>query len=99
MRYASDSQPVPIGPQYGRNDGHPLPGFSEREQCVRRAALEQNIGLDVGNTTGRIEQPPNRVTGVQQQQWMGCKRNDIDHAVAAKLERRAVRGQNIVRRQ
>ena len=76
MHDASDSQPVPIGPQYGRNDGHPLPGFREREQCVRRAALEQNIGLDIGNVTGRIEQPANGVPGVQQQQRMGRKGNE-----------------------
>ena len=67
MRYASDSQPVPIGSQHGRNDGHPLPGFSEREQGVRRAALKQNIGLDVGNTTRCIEQPANGIAGTQQQ--------------------------------
>src|SRR5262249_5326733 len=45
------------------------------------------------------EQPPNRVTRVQQQQWMVCKRNDIDHAVAPKLERRAAGGQDIIGRQ
>ena len=41
---------------------------------MRRAALEQNIGLDVGDTAGRIEQPANRVAGVEQQQRMGCER-------------------------
>jgi hypothetical protein len=66
----SDFQPVAIGPQHGRNNGHPLPGFGEGEQRVRRAALEQNIGLDIGKTAGRIEQPANRVTGVQQQQGL-----------------------------
>ncbi len=57
MSDSSDLQPVTIGPEYGRDNGNPLPGFSEREQCVRRAALQQNIGLEVGNTAGRIEQP------------------------------------------
>jgi hypothetical protein len=66
MRNASVSQPVPIGPQYGWNDGHPLSGFGEREQGGRRAALKQNIGLDVGNTTGRIERPTNRVARIRQ---------------------------------
>jgi hypothetical protein len=59
MSDSSDVQPVTVGPEHGRDDGDPLPGFSEREQCVRRAALEQNIGLDVGNTAGCIEQPAN----------------------------------------
>ena len=78
-------------------------GFSRADEKVRVGAPETTAFsfsvVDVGNATGRIEKPPNRVTGVQQQQLMGCKLNDIDHAVAAKLERRAVRGQNIVRRQ
>ena len=55
MRNASDFQLVAVGPEYGRDDGDPLPGLGEREQRVRRAALEQNIGLEVGNTAGRIE--------------------------------------------
>jgi len=59
MSDSSDFQPVTIGPEHGRNDSDPLPGFSECEQCVRRATLEQNIGLHVGNTAGRIEQPAN----------------------------------------
>ena len=99
MSDSRDFQLVTVGPEHGRDDGDPLPSFSKREQRVRRAALEQNIWLDVGNTAGRIEQPANRVAGVQQQQGMGCERNDIDHAAAAQLERRAVRGQNIIRRQ
>ena len=59
MSDSGDFQPVTVDSEHGRDDGDPLPGFSERKQCVRRAALEQNIGLDVGNTAGRIEQPAN----------------------------------------
>jgi hypothetical protein len=99
MHDASDSQPVPIGPQYGRNNGYPLPGFGKREQCVRRAALKQNIRLDIGNTTGRIEQPANGVTGIQKQQRMGSKGNDINRAASTKLERRMTSGENIIGRQ
>jgi hypothetical protein len=71
MSDSSGLQPITVGPEHGRDDGDPLPRFSEREQCVRRAALEQNIRLDVCNTAGRIEQPANRVAGVRQQQGMG----------------------------
>jgi hypothetical protein len=81
-----DFQPVSIRPKHGRNNCHPLAGFGERQQCVRRAALEQNVRLDVGKTASGIEQAPNRVTGVEQQQWMGCEGHDINHAVAGKLE-------------
>jgi hypothetical protein len=55
--------------------------------------------VEIRHTAGCIEQPANRVTGVEQQQRVGCQRNDIDHAAAAKRKRRAARGQHIVRRQ
>ena len=55
MRDASDSKLVAVGAEYGWDDGDPLPSLGEREQRVRRAALEQNIGLEVGNTARRIE--------------------------------------------
>jgi hypothetical protein len=67
VRYPGNFQPVAIGPQYRWNNGNPLPGFGEREQRVRRAALKKNIGLDVGETAGRVEQPANRVPRFQQQ--------------------------------
>lgn len=55
MSDSSDLQPVTVGPEYGRDDGDPLPGFSEREQCVRRAALEQNIGFDIRETASCVK--------------------------------------------
>ena len=77
----------------------PLPGLGQREQGVGRAALEQNVGLDVCETASCVEQPPNRVTGLEQQQRISCEAADIDHSGVAKLERWGARGQNLVRRQ
>ena len=57
--YADDSQCVAIRSQERRNDRYPLPGLREREQGVRRAALEQNIGLDIRETASCVKQPPN----------------------------------------
>ena len=59
VRYADDSQFVAIRSQERRNDRDPLPSLREREQSVRRAALEQNIGLDVCETASCVKQPPN----------------------------------------
>ncbi len=59
---ADDSQRVAICSQKRGNDRDPLPGLSEREQGMRRAALEQNIGLNVCETADCVEQPPNGVT-------------------------------------
>jgi len=67
MSDSDDFQFVTIGPEHGRNDGHSLPGFGERKQDVGSSTFKQNIRLDFGNTAGRIEQPANRVAGVQQQ--------------------------------
>ena len=67
MSDSDDFQIVTIGPEHGRNDGHSLPGFGECKQGVRSATFKQNIGLDLGNATGRSEQSANRVAGVQQQ--------------------------------
>src|SRR5262245_6377006 len=71
--------------------------LGEREQRVRGAALEQNIGLDVGETTSRVEQSPNRVTRSQQQQRIGRQAADIDRACVAKLEQRLAHRQNLIR--
>src|SRR5262249_7534534 len=40
MNDSSEFQPVTVGAEHGRDDGDPLSGFSEREQCVRRPALK-----------------------------------------------------------
>jgi hypothetical protein len=66
---------------------------------VRGAAFEQDVRLDIGKTAGRIEQPANRVTGVQQQQGMWGKGHDINRSTAAELQRRGVGGEDIIGRQ
>ncbi|SRR6266508_3466685 len=63
--YADDSQCMAIGSQDRRNDRHPLAELGKREQGMRRAALEDNVWLDVCETAGCVEQSPNRITRVQ----------------------------------
>jgi hypothetical protein len=48
-----------------------MPGFGKGEQGVRRSALEQHVWRDTGETTSRIEQSADRITRIEQQQWMG----------------------------
>src|SRR5262249_11221896 len=67
MSYAHDSQRMAIRSQQRGNDRYPLAGLGKREQGVRRAALEHNIGLDVRETASCVEQSANRITRVQQQ--------------------------------
>ena len=66
MRYADDAQTVAIRSEQRWNDGNALPRLREREQSVWRAALQQNIGFDVGETAGGVEQPANGIAGFQQ---------------------------------
>jgi hypothetical protein len=47
--------------------------------------------------TDRIEQPANRVTGIQQR--MRCQRSNIDQVAVAKSKRCTVRSENIIGRQ
>lgn len=90
---ANDFQPVQIGPQYGRNDGHPLArplrapsnacgGISSRilgsTSATRQAALNSR----------RTEYPESGSNNG----W-GAKGNDINHAASTKQERKNTRGQ------
>jgi hypothetical protein len=59
VRDADDSQRVAIRSQQRWNDRYPLPSLREREQGVRCAALEQNVGLDIRETASCVKQPPN----------------------------------------
>ena len=43
----------------------PLPGLGQREQGVGRAALEQNVGLDVCEAARCVEQPPDGIARIQ----------------------------------
>src|SRR5262245_5503118 len=99
MGYADDSQGMAICSQDRRNDRHSLAGLGEGKQGVRRAALEHNIWLDVGETAGGIEQSADRVPRVQQQQRIRRQAADIDYPGLAKLERSSAGGQNLIRRQ
>ena len=52
-----DLEPVALGPQHGGNDGDALPSLGERQQGVRRTALEHDIGFDAGDTAGGAAGP------------------------------------------
>src|SRR6516162_11639601 len=69
---------------------------SARASSVWRAAFEEDFRLDIGESTGRIKQPANRITGVKEQQGMGRKGDDINRAIVAKLEFRRVGGQHVI---
>src|SRR5215510_3010046 len=66
---------------------------------MRGAALQHDIGLDVCQTARRVEQPTDGVTGLQKQQRVGRKADDVDHPGATDLERLVACGQHLVRRQ
>jgi hypothetical protein len=76
-----------------------VPSLRDRERGLGRPTLDQHLGLDRGQMTSCIEHLTNRVTAVQQQQWMTHEAADIDHACAAKLQGRGARRQNLIRTQ
>jgi hypothetical protein len=66
---------------------------------LRRAALQHDLRCDIRNATGGIEQSPDRVPRLQQQQRAGREVIDIDHAGFAEFIARAARRQDFVGRQ
>jgi len=93
MHYADDLQLVAVRSLERWDDCHTLPNFRQSKQSVRRATLEQNIRLDVREVTSSVEQPPDRITSVQQQQWIRGKAGDIDDTCMAEIERCGTGGQ------
>src|SRR5262245_27216143 len=53
--HADDSQCITISSQKRWNDRHALPCLRERQQGMRRAALEQNVGLDIREAASRVK--------------------------------------------
>jgi len=86
MGYASNSHRVSVRSLKRRDDRHTLPNLGQSQQRVRCATLQQNIGPDVCKAARRIEQPPDRIAGVQQQQRIGGKTADIYDARLTEIE-------------
>src|SRR5215207_1627661 len=85
--------------QVRRDDCHAVPRFGECEERVRRAALEQNIGPEAGETACRIESLAKHETGVQQEQRIRRETADVDRAAVSKFERGVTGGPKLYRRE
>src|SRR5262245_63770331 len=86
-------------PQIRWDDCHAVPGFGESEERVRRAALEQNIRPQSGETAGRIERLAKHVTGARHEQRMRREAADVHRAAVSKFERSVTGGPKLNRRQ
>src|SRR5262245_60252604 len=85
--------------QPGRHNRHAVPSFGKRQQSLWRAALDEHVGFESGEAASRIECVANPETGVQQQQWIRGKLDDVDVSGAAKLKRGMAAGEKLDRRQ
>jgi hypothetical protein len=77
MGYAGDPQIVSVRSLKRGDDRHTTANFGQSKQRVRCATLQQDIGPDVCKATSCVEQPPDGVARVQQQQRIGGKAPDI----------------------
>ena len=77
MRYASDAKSIAMGWQDGWHNRHPMSGFSERQQRVRGAALDENPRLETCETASGIERVADLETGFQEQERIGGKAADF----------------------
>src|SRR6476660_3550822 len=64
-----------------------MPGLGEREERVRRTALEKNNRPDVGEPARRVECLAKHEAGVEQQQRKVREVADIDRTAMPKIER------------
>ena len=86
MRYPDNLQVVAVCSLEGWDDCHTLPNLRQSKQGVRCATLKQNIWLDVCEAASCVEQPPDGIPSVQQQQRIRGKAADIYEARLAELE-------------
>jgi hypothetical protein len=73
--------------------------LGKRQQGRWRAALDENVGFEPGETASRIECVADSEAGVQQQQWIRGELGDVDVSVAPKRKRSVAGGEKIERRQ
>src|SRR5262249_20082414 len=81
------------------NDCHTLSNLRQSKQDVGRPTLEQNAGLHVCEAASGVEQSPDGIAWVQQQQGVQGKTADIDGACMAEIEGRGASCQGVGRRQ
>src|SRR6267142_4794941 len=94
---AAGAQFVPMNSHDRRKYCHPMSSLGERQQGVRRLALDQNDRLESGETTSRIEVLAGEEAGVQQQQRMCRKAPDFDRGAIIEPKLRVPRCQKLQR--
>jgi hypothetical protein len=99
MGYAGNTQGVSVGSLKRGDDRHTMTNLGQSKQCVRGATLEQDIGSDVCEAAGCVEQPADRIAGVQQQQRIRRKTADIYDARLPESDGWSSDSQGVNRRQ
>ncbi len=69
----------------------------ERDQGVRRTALDDDGRFESSKTTRGIKQLSERVTRIEKEQWIPAKRSDFDGLSFRELMRGMAGGQNLRR--
>jgi hypothetical protein len=86
MGHADDLQSVSVRSLKRGDDRHTAANFGQGKQGVRCATLQQDIGPDVCEAASCVEQPPDGIAGVQQQQRIRGKVVDIYNTGLAEIE-------------
>lgn len=97
MGHAEDPQSVSVRSLKRGDDRHTMADLGQSKQRVRCATLQQDIGPDVGETASRVEQPPDRIARVQQQQRKSGKAADIYDPRLTEIEGWGSDGQGVNR--
>jgi len=88
MGYADNPQSVSIRSLKGGDDRHTTANLGQSKQRVRCATLQQDVGSDVCEAASCVEQPPDGIARVQQQQRIRGKAANIDDTRVTEIEGR-----------
>lgn len=66
MGYTGDPHVISVRSLKGRDDRHAMADLGQSEQCVRCATFQHDVGPDVRKAASGVEQPPDRIAGVEQ---------------------------------
>ena len=97
VRHPDNSQRIAMSSQRRRNDRYAVPGFGQRQQRMRCAALEQNVRLEPCETAGGVEGPAKPEPGIQQKQRIRREARHLDCAALAERQRWMARGEQVDR--
>lgn len=99
MGEAANSYSVPVSRQNGGHDRNTVTGFGQCQQCMRRAALHENGGLEAGKPAGGIECLARSEAAIEKEERLRLEVSNVHVLGLSKLKRPVADRNELDRRQ